>query len=82
MARIPLPDAGDPGLEPKAEAMMAAVEGQFGRNFNVIRALSNHPDAMEAFLNLQGVVYTSQRLNPAQTEISYYTAAVANSCHY
>lgn len=82
MARIPLPSPGDPGLDPKAEAMMGAVEQQFGRSFNVIRALANHPDALEAFMTLQGEVYTSKRLSDAQTEIAYYTAAVANSCHY
>jgi hypothetical protein len=37
---------------------------------------------MEVFISLQGVVYTSQRLNRAHTEIACYTAAVANGCHY
>ena len=82
MTRIPLPSPGDPGLDPKADAIMGAVQEQFGSTYNVIRALANHPDALEAFIGLQGVVYTSQRLSPAQSELAYYTAAVANSCHY
>ncbi len=82
MARIPLVDPSDPDTDPKAAAILGAVREQFGRDFNVIRALANHPDAMEAFMGMQAEVYTSKRLTSAQTEIAYYTAAVANRCHY
>ena len=82
MARIPLLDPDDPQVDPKAAALMGAVHEQYGTTYNVIRGLANHPDAMEAFFALQGEVYASKRLTPAQTEIAYYTAAVANSCHY
>ncbi len=57
MARIPLLSPGDPGFDPKAEALMGAVEQRYGTTFNVIRGLANHSDALEAFMNLQGVVF-------------------------
>jgi alkylhydroperoxidase family enzyme len=82
VARIPLRGPDDPLTDPKAAAILGAVREQFGSDFNVIKALANHPDVLEAFMGLQGEVYTSKRLTPAQTEIAYYTAAVANSCHY
>jgi len=82
LARIPLCGPDDLETEPKAKAILSAVHDQFGTDFNVIKALANHPDALEAFMALQGEVYTSKRLTPGQTEIAYYTAAVANSCHY
>jgi alkylhydroperoxidase family enzyme len=82
VARIPLVDPDDPTTDPKAASILAAVREQFGTDFNVIRALANHPDALESFMGLQAEVYTSKRLTPEQTEIAYYTAAVANSCHY
>lgn len=82
MARIPLLGPDHPDIDPKAVAILGAVREQFGSDFNVIKGLANHPDVLESFMGLQGEVYTSKRLTPAQTEIAYYTAAVANSCHY
>lgn len=81
VARIPLVDPSVLDINPKAAAILETVQEQFGRDFDVISALAN-PDAMEAFLGLQAEVYTSKRLTSAQTEIAYYTAAVADSGHY
>ena len=64
MARIPLVRADDPGVDPKAAAILKSVEGaQDVPVLNVHRALANHPDAMEAFFNLAGIVYFDNSLN-------------------
>ena len=82
MARIPLCDPDDPDLDPKAAAILAAVREESGVDYNVLKGLANHPDALGPFLAFEAAVYPSRRLTPAQSEIAYYTAAVANSCHY
>jgi alkylhydroperoxidase family enzyme len=83
MARIPLVHADDPGVDPKAAAILTAVEGaQDVPVLNVHRALANHPDAMEAFFNFAGIVYFENSLNPVQRELAYLTSAVTNDCFY
>jgi alkylhydroperoxidase family enzyme len=83
LARIPLVRADDPGVDPKAAAMLQAVESsQAEPVLNVIRALANHPDAMEAFFNFAGIVYLDNSLNPVQRELAYLTSAVTNDCFY
>lgn len=83
MARIPLVRADDPGVDPKAAAILAAVEGaQDVPVLNVHRALANHPDLMERFFSFAEVAYFANTLNPIQRELAYYTSAVANNCFY
>lgn len=83
MARIPLIRSDDPGVDPKAAALLQSVEGaQDVGVLNVHRALANHPDMMEAFFALASVAYIDNDLNPTQRELAYYTSAVANTCFY
>lgn len=83
MARVPLITAQDPGVDPKAAALLTAVEdAQSVGVLNVHRALANHPDIMETFFALANVAYFNNHLNPVQGELAYLTAAVQNDCHY
>lgn len=83
MARIPLVRADDPGVDPKAAAILTAVEdAQDVGVLNVHRALANHPDMMEKFFEFAAVAYINNSLNPVQRELAYYTSAVANQCFY
>jgi alkylhydroperoxidase family enzyme len=75
--------ADDPGVDPKAAAMLTAIEGaQDGPVLNVLRALANHPDAMESFFAFANLVYIENSLNPVQRELAYLTSAVTNDCFY
>jgi hypothetical protein len=83
MARVPLVRADDPDVDPKAAAILTAVESaQDVPVLNVHRALANHPDLMEKFFALAEVAYIGNSLNPVQRELAYYTSAVTNDCFY
>jgi hypothetical protein len=87
VARIPLVDPEDPNVDPAARlALREWIEAMSGRTNtlvpapNVIRAMANHPRLL---LNLRNQVSGSDsRITPAQRELAYLTASVANSCHY
>lgn len=79
VARIPLVDPEDSGVDPRAREVLSAF-GSATAAPNVLRALANHPRLMRGF----GLaVYSPDALiTPAQRELAYLTASVANSCHY
>jgi alkylhydroperoxidase family enzyme len=80
MARIPLVDPEDPGLNQAVKEALGAYGGTPLGLPNVIRALANHPGLLRGFGH---VVYTPAALiTPAQRELAYLTASAANSCHY
>ncbi|WP_157646926.1 hypothetical protein [Actinomycetospora chiangmaiensis] len=85
MARVPLNDPDDPGLDPHAKALLEAVHAaqpDVGL-LNVHRALSNHPVAMEQFMALATTVYFDNSLPTARMrELPYLTSAMANNCFY
>ncbi|HEV2369225.1 MAG TPA: carboxymuconolactone decarboxylase family protein [Acidimicrobiales bacterium] len=79
MARLPLVDpdgAGSPAAAAEAERSGWSV------NPNVIRAMANHPEALDGFVRLGSAVYFQNSLSPAQRELAYLTASVVNQCHY
>lgn len=83
MARVPLVRADDPGVDPKAAAILTAVAGaQDVGVLNVHRALANHPDLMESIFAMGEIAYFNNSLNPVQRELAYYTSAVTNDCFY
>ncbi len=89
MGRLPLVDPDDPDADPKARGLLGAIRRGMERNedlpwrdINVYRALANHPDAFEALLTFARTVYAANSLTPAQRELTYLGASVANDCHY
>ncbi|GAA4727739.1 hypothetical protein [Actinomycetospora chibensis] len=85
MARIPLHDPDDPGLDPHAKALLESVKDaqpDVGL-LNVHRAMANHPVAMEQFFALAQTVYLQNSLpTDRMRELPYLTSAVANNCFY
>lgn len=73
----------DPGAEGADPAAAAALgRAGWGVNPHVIRAMANHPEALEGFLTLGNTVYLQNSITPAQRELAYLTASVINHCHY
>jgi hypothetical protein len=85
MARVPLWNPDDPGVDPHAKALLESVadaQPEVGV-LNVHRALANHPKAMEQFFALAETVYLQNSLpTPRMRELPYLTSAVANNCFY
>jgi alkylhydroperoxidase family enzyme len=82
VSRIELVDPDDPDADPKARALLLRLRERSGRDINVLRALANHPDLLESFLHLGAQPAPRAHVPPAQRELAYLTASVANDCHY
>ena len=82
MARLPLISADDPDADPKAREILAKIKESRGREINVYRGIANHPEILEAMMNLGTVAYFRNSLDPMQRELAYYTSAVTNECFY
>jgi len=80
VARIPLVDPDDDGVDPRARAAMEQTG--FGIHPNVYRAIANHPSALEAFSAFGKAVYFENSITAAERELAYLTASVVNNCHY
>ena len=89
MARLPLIDPDDPDADPKARELLGYVRSALSASdalpwtdINVYSSMANHPEALGALLQFGGVVYQRNSLTPAQRELAYLGASVANDCHY
>ena len=89
MARLPLVDPDDPNADPKARQLLGLVRAGLSSSdalpwtdINVYRAMANHPDVFEALLTFGARAYQGNTLTPAQRELAYLGASVANDCHY
>ena len=89
MARLPLVDPDDPNADPTARAVLGAVRAGLAASdrlpwtdINVYSSMANHPEALGALLQFGSVVYQRNGLTPAQRELAYLGASVANDCHY
>jgi alkylhydroperoxidase family enzyme len=82
VARIPLISGDDPDADPKARELLAMVRESRGREVNVYRGIANHPEILQAVLQLGTVAYFRNSLDPVQRELAYYTSAVTNECFY
>jgi len=84
MGRLPLVDSDSDDVDPLARQMLQAVSAARGRSVdpNVYRAVANHPQALQAMVQLGTVVYFQNTMSPAQRELAYLTASVTNECHY
>jgi alkylhydroperoxidase family enzyme len=47
---------------------------------NVIRAMANHPDALQP--GFMAGYHPSSVITPLHRELAYLTASVLNNCHY
>ena len=82
MARIPLIYEDDPSAPPQAVEFLRSIEQTRGSILNIHRAFANHPKVAQAFFGFSNAVRIGNHLTPAQTELAYTTATVANSCYY
>jgi hypothetical protein len=85
MARIPFVDVEDPSTDPKAATLLRVATEALDMELNVWKAMANHPEIMEATLNLLNVAYFNTGpggLTLRQAELTYTTAAFTNECHY
>lgn len=82
MPRLPLVDPDDPDADPRARAQLGRVRELRGRVLNVYRAIGNHPGVLEGVLAFGKAAYFQNSLTPAQRELAYLGASVANDCHY
>ncbi len=82
MARVPLINADDPGVDPKAAELLRSFEGTDLAVLNIQRAMVNHPDLMEAFFKLVSVAYVGDNLTSKQAELPYLTSTLTMECFY
>jgi alkylhydroperoxidase family enzyme len=78
--RIPLvdPDRAD---DDSTRALLQGMRDS-GSDFNVIRALANHPALLDGFMSLSSVAYWGSSVAPPLRELAYLTASSENRCHY
>lgn len=89
MGRLPLVDPDDPTADPTAATLLRKVRERMARrdespwrDINVYQAMANHPEIFAAVLNFGDKAYSRNSLTPAQRELAYLGASVANDCHY
>lgn len=86
MARIPLIDLDDPNLDQELRKRLSAsplIQGlglSPGGAPNVIRAMANHPEMLQA--GFMAGYHPSSAISPRHRELAYLTASVLNNCHY
>ncbi|HEY1634333.1 MAG TPA: carboxymuconolactone decarboxylase family protein [Acidimicrobiales bacterium] len=82
MGRLPLVDPDDPGADPSAAELLRMMRAATGRDFAVLQAVANHPEALQSLAAFLSVAYANNTLSPGQRELAYLGASVANDCHY
>jgi alkylhydroperoxidase family enzyme len=90
MGRLPIVDPDDPNTDPLAKALLLAVRQNLQtrgtdlpwQDINVYSAMANHPKLLEGILTFGSRAYSNNSLTPAQRELAYLGASVANDCHY
>ena len=88
MARIPLQNDHDPKHDPALRATFERITGTRGSVANLHRAMANHPQALETFHAFSSAFRSfpggagGGSLTPAQSELAYTAATVANNCFY
>ena len=79
--RIPLVDCDDERVDEKTRATLRDMR-EIGADFNVIRALANHPGILDGFLSFSAAAYWGSSVPPPLRELAYLTASDENHCHY
>ena len=78
MTRIPLLDPDDAAVK---RLLVGGTSTPLGVP-NVLRALANSCEAIEATRALAAAGYRSDLVTPAERELAYLTASLVNNCHY
>lgn len=78
--RIPLVDHNDPSTDPETAALLSGIFETWGMDLNVLKAVANNRQVLEAFTNFIGGVYGG--LPDEERELAYLTTAIANECFY
>jgi alkylhydroperoxidase family enzyme len=78
--RIPLVDPRDPSTDPSTAALLSGIFDAWGTEFNVLKAVANNGQVLEAYATFLGGVYAG--LPADERELAYLTAAIVNDCHY
>lgn len=79
--RIPLPQPEDDRLGEATQSLLHGMR-EAGVDFNVIRALANHPALLDGFMAFSSAAYWGSSVDPATRELAYLTASLENDCHY
>jgi len=79
--RIPLVDPDDPDVDEQTREMLRGMRAA-ELDFNVIRALANHPGVLQGFMSFSAAAYWGSSIDPALRELAYLTASNENDCHY
>lgn len=81
MARLPLVNPADPGLDPETASMLRDMHeaSDTGLN-NMQRTIANHPRLMRALFDFAAVV--TGPLTKKQVELAYLTSAISMECFY
>ena len=79
--RIPLPGPDHEGLDESTRDLLRGMQ-EAGLDFNVIRALANHPSLLDAFMSFSAAAYWGSTIDPPVRELAYLTASLENQCHY
>ena len=82
MARVPLVDPDDPGVDAEVRATLLDLRQRFGTDTNYYLALANSAPALRAILALGEASYFGEHLDLGLTELAYLTASATNECHY
>ena len=82
MARLLLDDPVDESADESARGILGAIRAGAGRDYNVFRAVANHPALLEALASFTATAYYLNSLRPQQRELAYLTASVVNDYHY
>lgn len=82
MPRLPLVDADDPDADPLAREILSKIRELRGHDFNVYRAVANHPEVLQGIVAFGTPAYFANTLTPTQRELAYLGTSVANDCHY
>jgi alkylhydroperoxidase family enzyme len=79
--RIPLREPDDDGLDAGTRDVLRGMRDA-GLDFNVIRALANHPRLLDGFMSFSSAAYWGSTIDPPLRELAYLTASLENRCHY
>ncbi len=82
MTRIPLVDPDDPNLDDATRGLLQGARAAAGRDYNIYRAIANHPEALQGFAHFGASAYFLSSLPTDLRELAYLGASVASDCHY
>ena len=81
MPRIPILHEDDPSTPPASREVLDEIKEKRGLVLNVYRALANHPELAKHLVGFYATARSGD-LTPAECELAYTSASVANSCFY